>query len=370
MNLPKQWHFVKMYIPTLIKEIYVRMENLTPKRVVQGIVLVTTLWMLSGVAKCSKHVAPEEVKAANYKSIKSTAALREQTLRLNGFLKASEMVELRAEVDGKILRLAAKEGSDLKAGDVILEIDPKNKAELLAKTSAILKQRRIDYAAAKELFARKLNSEAALAEKEALFKTAEADHKAAELDLLHTKIIAPFDGYLDQVTVDVGNYVSPASGSLGVYMNRNEMLACASISEKYMSKMHAINNANVLFSDGVQAAGVVKFLSRSADSSTKTFTMKVKFANNILQRASGETVSVHVPYQQKMAHKIAKSALLLSEDGSIIVKTINEDKQVVDHQVEMIDEADDGVWVAGLPDKCEIITLGGYFLKAGTKIKA
>lgn len=358
-----------MRLAQLIKEIHTHIENLTPKRVVQVIVMVTALWMLSGLVKCSKNEAPEAVKVANYKSAHSVATMHAQNLRLNGFLKASKIVELRAEVDGKILNLTAKEGSVLKAGDVILEIDPKNKAELLAKASAILKQRRIDYTAAKELFARKLTSEASLAEKEALFKTAEADHKAAELDLLHTKIIAPFDGYLDQITIDVGNYVSPASGSLGLYMKHNEMLVCASIPEKYINKMRSVNNATVFFNDNTNTLGTLKFLSQAADASTKTFVIEVQFDNSVLRRASGETVLLHIPYQQKMAHKISKSSLLLSEEGNITVKTIDENGQVMDNQVEMIDEVEDGVWVVGLPDKCEIITIGGYFLKAGTKIK-
>jgi multidrug efflux system membrane fusion protein len=354
-----------------VADIYhkLKQRDFTPKQIVLGMVLATFLWMISGVFKYEKIAEEDNSKVANYKSMKSKAILRNKYLTVNGVLQAKDVVEIYAEVEGKVIELPAKEGSDLSKGEAIIVIDSKNKQELLQQAEATLAQRKIDYNAAKTLSANKLASKETLAEKEAQLYNAEANLKAAQLALANCIVKAPFDGYLDHINVDVGDYISSASTTLGVFLDRTYMHAMVAIPQKYIHDLKQVENAEVIFNDNLSALGKVIFIGQVADEKTKTFALKVEIDNNTLYRANGETVTVRLPYQQKMAHKVPMSVLLLSDDGAIIVKTINKEGMVADNQIEFVEEDSDGVWISGLPEECEIITMGGHFLKSGTRIK-
>gem|GEM_PF-1751982 len=344
-------------------------RDFTPKQIVLGMFFITSLWMLLGVFKYEKVAEENKNMVANYKSIESKAVLRNKYLTVNGVLQAKDVVELYAEVEGKVIDLPAPEGNNLHKGEAIVIIDSKNKQELLKQAESALVQRKIDYNAAKTLSANKLASRETLAEKEAQLHNAEANLKAAQLALENCIIKAPFDGYLDHINVDVGDYINSANTILGVFLNIAEMHALVAIPQKHLHDLKQVESAEVIFNDNSSALGKVIFISQTADEKTKTFALKVEIDNNTLHRANGETIAVRLPYQQKMAHKVPMSVLLLSDDGVIIVKTIDKTGAVVDNQIEFVEEDRDGVWISGLPEECEIITMGGHFLTNGTKIK-
>jgi membrane fusion protein (multidrug efflux system) len=148
----------------------------------------------------------------------------ERVATLDGFINAN----INAQVQGNIVSKDYKEGSLVKKGDLLFQIDPRPfEAALaqakgtLAKDKATQMKADADEKRAMDLFAKKVISDqerdTAIAAAEAGRANIEADQaavKTAELNLGYTKVIAPIDGVAAISTAQVGDLVGPSTGTL------------------------------------------------------------------------------------------------------------------------------------------------------------
>src|SRR6266487_5791624 len=148
----------------------------------------------------------------------------ERVATLDGFINAN----INAQVQGYIVSRPYQEGSLLKQGDLLFQIDPRPfEAALaqargtLAKDQANLAKADADQKRALYLFNRKVISDqerdtavAAAGSNRANVEADEAAVKQAELNLGYTKITAPIDGIAGFANNQVGDLVSPTSGPL------------------------------------------------------------------------------------------------------------------------------------------------------------
>lgn len=185
----------------------------------------------------------------------------EETVLATGTIEASSLVSVGAEVSGRIKTLNVQLGDDVKAGDVIAEIDSLNQenavkaaeaslASIEAQKSvkeAGLAQTRIALARAEKLNPQKLVSDADLQAAQLAVQTAEGELKAldaqiqqarlsvesAQLNLDRTRIVAPSDGTIVAVSVEVGQSVNASNTSPTIVKiaNLDRMVVKAEISE-------------------------------------------------------------------------------------------------------------------------------------------
>jgi len=71
-----------------------------------------------------------------------------------------------------------------------------------------------------------------------------------------------------------------------------------------------------------------------------------------------------------MAHAFSAALLTLDDNGHTAVKTLNIDNEVVVSPVEILKSDRDQVWVSGLPQNINLITVGQGFTKAGDIVDA
>lgn len=185
----------------------------------------------------------------------------EETVLASGVIQASSLVSVGAEVSGRIKTLNVALGDDVKAGDVIAEIDSLNQENAvkaaqasLANTeaqktiqSANLAQAKTALERAKKLNPQKLISDADLQAAQLAVQTAEGqlqaveaqidqaqiNVEAAQLNLDRTKIVAPSDGTVVAVSVEVGQSVNASNTSPTIVKlaNLDKMVVKAEISE-------------------------------------------------------------------------------------------------------------------------------------------
>lgn len=131
-------------------------------------------------------------------------------------------VTVRPQVSGQILRIDLKEGQDVKAGDLLAQIDPRSfQAALdqakgqLARDSASLANARLDLKRDQALYAAKavsqqvLDTQAALVKQdEGIVQSDNANVESAQINLGYTRITSPVSGRVGIRQVDVGNFVS------------------------------------------------------------------------------------------------------------------------------------------------------------------
>lgn len=138
-----------------------------------------------------------------------------------GTIDGSENADIRARVSGHLIKRASTEGSFVKTGELLFEIDPGLFEAELAKAKANLDNARAteiktnaDEKRAMKLFIEKVTSpmerDAALqaaAAQRANVSSLEAAVREAELNLGYTKITAPVDGIVGLAKTQVGDLV-------------------------------------------------------------------------------------------------------------------------------------------------------------------
>jgi RND family efflux transporter MFP subunit len=149
------------------------------------------------------------------------------TVRSQGTVLPRTESDLSVEVSGRILEVADnfRAGGRIRAGDVLVKIDPANyeaavaaaaaelaNAELaLAQEQAQAEQAAADWAALGEGEASDLTlRKPQLAQAKARIESARANLKRAQRDLAQTELKAPFDGRVLSTSADLGQFVSAA----------------------------------------------------------------------------------------------------------------------------------------------------------------
>jgi multidrug efflux system membrane fusion protein len=128
--------------------------------------------------------------------------------------------------------------------------------------------------------------------------------------------------------------------------------------------------AKAHFIGGGEAEVRVSFIAAEAESQTRTFRVELELANPDGAIPAGITTEVTLPRAPVMAHRISPAILTLADNGKLGVRTVEEDGLVAFHEVSIIDETPEGVWVTGLPKEATVIVVGQEFVKDGAKVKA
>jgi RND family efflux transporter MFP subunit len=145
----------------------------------------------------------------------------ERVATLDGFINAN----INAQVQGYIVSRDYKEGSLVKKGDLLFQIDPRPFEAALAQAKGTQAKDQANWAKADadqkravDLFNKKVISDqerdsaiAAAGSTKANVEADEAAVKQAELNLGYTKVIAPIDGLAGFANNQVGDLVGPAS---------------------------------------------------------------------------------------------------------------------------------------------------------------
>ena len=191
----------------------------------QFAVLSALLICLSFAAACSRkapQAAPNapEVLVTTVKP-QDVPRVLERVATLDGFINAN----INAQVQGYIISRDYKEGSLVKKGDLLFQIDPRPFEAALAQAKGTLAKDQANWAKADadqkravDLFNKKVISDqerdtaiAAAGSSKANVEADEAAVQQAELNLGYTKIIAPIDGLAGFANNQVGDLVGPAS---------------------------------------------------------------------------------------------------------------------------------------------------------------
>ena len=191
-------------------------------------VLTTVLTFASIFLSCSRkpaQVAPNapEVLVTTV-TPRDAPRILERVATLDGFINAN----INAQVQGYIVSRDYTEGSIVKKGDLLFQIDPRPFEAALAQAQGTLAKDKAnqvkadaDEKRALDLFNKKVISDqerdTAIATAGSTRANVEADEaavKQTELNLGYTKITAPIDGVAGFTNNQVGDLVNPTSGPL------------------------------------------------------------------------------------------------------------------------------------------------------------
>jgi multidrug efflux system membrane fusion protein len=281
--------------------------------VIAALVLVLVVWIV--VARLTKKKPapppppPVTVAVAQGQAVPII-------LRGLGQVQAFNTFTAKSRVDGNIVDIGYREGSFVKAGDLLVRIDPRpyramlaDKQALRAKDEAQLANARIDLARYAALLPQGLASRqdydrqlATVRQLAATVRSDAAQVEEARLNLNYSAIRAPFSGRTGQRLVDLGNLVN-ASGSatLVVLTQTQPIFVSFTLPELDIEEIVRAQRAGPIRIDAYDrddrqriAEGTLEVLDNTVDAGSGTVRLKARFANDDGQLWPGAFVNAHV----------------------------------------------------------------------------
>jgi HlyD family secretion protein len=257
------------------------------KRLILWILAVVGLLIIAAVVRqCRNSATP------NYQTATITRGPITQAVTATGTLNPVVNVQVGSQVSGNIAKLFVDFNSQVKAGQVVAQIDPVlfqatvTQAEGdLSSVQAALELAKVNATRIQELFTRKTSSQADLDQAMASLHTAEANVKIkqgaldkARADLEHCTITSPIDGVVISRSVDVGQTVAASLQAPVIFAIANDL-----------TKMQI--DANVAEAD----VGVVT-IDQKVDFTVDAFPMETFHGNVVQVRNAPITVQNVVTY--------------------------------------------------------------------------
>ena len=187
------------------------------------------------------------------------------------------------------------------------------------------------------------------------------------VELNRTEVKAPFKGYIERI-VKPGNYISKGQ-TCAVIIELDPITFVAEVPETEIKKV--INNQNVEIElvTGEVIKSKLSFVSKSASASTRTFRVEAKVSNASGKIRDGITGTMTIQTNKVLANKISPSILLLSDEGNLGVRAVNENDEVKFLPIKIVEDTNNGIWVTGIPNLSKLIVLGQGFVRNGEKVE-
>lgn len=307
--------------------------------------------LLAGLllAACSGSEAPPEPQPVPVQTVEIASRTLPNIVELPGRVEPVRVAEVRARVTGIVQKRLYEEGTDLRAGQPLFRIDPRELRASYAQTKASLERAKATAANAHAVVERyrPLVSENAISNQEydaALAAAREADANVAQiaaqlesasLQLGYTTVRAPISGRAGRANVTEGALVSQSEGTLltrieqidRVYVSfaqaASEVLAlrrAATAGEIDLDESDMVE-VRLKFSDGSEypIPGYIDFLAFSVDEQTGTVELRAEFPNPSRLLLPGEFVRAEI-FAGQIQNGIAvpQRAVTLTEDGGSV----------------------------------------------------
>jgi len=329
------------------------------------LVLATIGWMGSGLVIPSEDATPAvaraEVKPVAVAVTTSVAQTVTQFYQAEGQALPDRDTMMLAETSGDIAAVLVSKGDNVQAGDVIARFDATNNeadanraAEELARA-----QRELDNAVA--LLERGIATADRVAQARATLASAQADVTAAAQSANALTITAPFAGRIETLDLDEGEYVA-AGTQVGRLVDITPLTVAIQVPQQSLTRLSAGQPAQVQFITGEVREGIVTFVGTSAASETRTFLAEIEVENADGAIPAGISAEVIIPTGETEAHFLSPSIVSLNTEGALGVKTVNADNIVEFYPIQVVKAQIDGIWVTGLPDNVDVITVGQGFV--------
>ena len=354
--------------------------NLTrrPWMIAVGLTLIVLLWLASGLFGNRSATTGEATTGTAGPTV--AAPLRVQvraqraepvtrTISLYGRTAPARVVQLKAETSGRVTALGIARGAPATTGQVLLELDLRDRQARLDQARAGVNEQEAAWKAQQELKPQGYISDTQLAETRAKLEGAKAELVRAELDRDYMHIRAPFVGTMQERTVEVGDYVR-VGDPVATYVDNTRLIVTGSIAEQDAGFVRVGGPATARLVTGQEVKGRIRYLAPVAEESTRTFAVELEIPNPDGTLPAGVTAEMRIAGGEAQAYRVSPALLTLDANGKLGIKTVDAQSRVQFYPVELAHSEANGVWVTGLPATANIITVGQGYVAAGQLVQA
>ena len=279
-----------------------------------------------------------------------------QAYSTDGLVEATRQSTVSAQISGRVKEINFDVGDRVNKGQVILRIDERETVQALAgsqaqvlQTQASMQNAKTNYERAKQLFAQKFISQAALDKAQADYKVALAQAAASEAgagqaSIAHgySAVIAPYSGVVSARLVEIGEMVQPGK-PLMTGFDPAEMRVVVNVPQDKLTSIGAEPDATVeVPSLNRRVKPVSTNIQPVADARTHSTQVRIYLPKNEPGIYPGMFVRVHFSVGKKTKLVIPASAVLRRSEV-VAVYIVNEAGNAKLRQVRLGETTADGL---------------------------
>jgi membrane fusion protein, multidrug efflux system len=308
-----------------------------------------------------------------------------------GTVQPTNMVNVRTRVDGQIQKIYVGQGQLVKAGDLLLQIDPRPYQAALDQATAKQQQDQAslenatinyqrDAQLAKQSFASKQtldNEAAAVRQAQAQIAADQASVFSAQTQLGYTKVYAPISGRTSIRSVDVGN-IAQAAGVVTIMtiaqvqpIDVNFTAPEGDLPRIYdaMQSGAVPVTATSTGETKVQAEGKLVVINNSVDTSTGTIQLKAEFPNQNNELWPGLSVDTEMLVATLKDVVVVPDEAVQHGPNGLFAFVVDKDEKA---QMRPLGVGDSGggkvVVLKGLEPGDRVVVAGQYRLQPGSPV--
>ena len=331
------------------------------------------------VVGCGKEeTTPPKPPLVKVQQVEAANAAQEENY--SGVVRGRYETALSFQVGGKIISRDVQTGSRVRAGDVLMTLDPKDIVEQARSAEAQVASTRAQLQLAKanldryaELFKSEAIAAAVLDQYQTQYDAAQAAYDAAVAQaqqsrnsLDYTTLTANADGVISDIQAEVGQVVA-AGQSVLTLVQTGELEVVVSIPENKIAAMQIGQRVSITFwATGNEVIGTVREIAPMADSAARTFTVKISIpdTSNIQLGMTANVIT-----RETSASAIVLPMTAIYQTGDAVQVWIVEGGKVTLKQVEVTAFDDNSVQVRGLKAGDVVVVAGVNKLRDGQEVR-
>lgn len=200
-------------------------------------------------------------------------------VEIQGVVKTDKNIEIRPEIGGNVTKIFVKEGQQVVAGQVLVQLDDSTIKRNIDELNTQLALAKTTFERQKRLWDQKIGSEIQFLQAKTQKESLENNIATLKSQAKKMKIIAPFSGVIDEIFPKIGELTSPQTPVVRL-LNLNKMYIEAEVSEKYINSVKKGTEAIIQFENNeTPITSTVNQVANYIEPNNRSFKVKI-YVNN------------------------------------------------------------------------------------------
>lgn len=198
-------------------------------------------------------------------------------------------------------------------------------------------------------------------------KAAESAVEQAQAEIDKLSVFAPFDGVIDDLNIEQGATVAVGT-PVATLIALDPIIGVGQVNEADLSLVKVGETAELRLVSNKIIEGKVRYISRDADATTRTYTVEVEASNPDMAVPAGMTTEVILRGEPVDATPVPRSVVTLNEAGELGIRSVDDEDTVVFHPIDLVDDSVGALILGGIPQGARVIIAGQNFVTEGQKV--
>ena len=213
-----------------------------------------------------------------------------------------------------------------------------------------------------------LSQEKELSASYSALKAVDARLAMLQEQLSFTTITAPQDGWLETISVEVGEFAGE-NAMVAHLLGLQELVVDVPVPQARINDISLGDTAQIDLIGQGQTSGVVSKIAATANSATRTFTVEITLDNQDGALRAGMSAEASITIGSVDAFEISPAHLNVNEDGQLTAKIVGADDKVQTVEVELVRTSGNSAYISGLADNTVVLAAGQAFLSEGESVR-